>query len=53
MNEEYFKLFQIFLQSKNIPTSSTDFNNNIKNPFFKKHQSLLSIPEVKSFYGIK
>ncbi len=53
MNEEYFKLFQIFLQSKNIPTSLTDFNNNIKNPFFKKNQNLLSIPEVKSFYGIK
>jgi hypothetical protein len=53
MNEEYLKLFKIFLQTKNIPYTLEDFNDNIKNPFFKKNQNLLSIPEVKSFYGIK
>jgi hypothetical protein len=52
MNEEYFKLFKIFLQSKNIPNGLKYFNDNIKNPFFKKNPSLLSISEVKSFYDI-
>lgn len=53
MNQKYFELFKTFKSSGNKPTTLNDFLiNNIK-PFFKKHQSLLTIPEVKSFYGIK
>lgn len=53
MNEEYLELFKIFLNNKRVPTGLESFNSSIKNPFFKKHANLLSILEVKSFYGIK
>lgn len=55
MNEKYLELFRIFLDNDNkrVPTGLEGFNDNIKNPFFKKNPSLLSIPEVKIFYGIK
>lgn len=55
MNEKYLDLFRIFLDNDNkrVPTGLESFNDNIKNPFFKKNPSLLSIPEVKIFYGIK
>lgn len=53
MNEKYFELFKTFKSSGNKPTQLNDFLINTINPFFKKNQGLLSIPEVKSFYGIK
>lgn len=55
MNEKYLDLFKTFLDNDNktVPTGLEGFNDNIKNPFFKKNPSLLSIPEVKIFYGIK